>query len=90
MPQHPTKQATSPANSPKHKITPKASQTADLNCLNFKLAGNTPKANKNPTKINLRPIKLVITILKKESGATAPAKSHKSMNFNITEAWHAN
>ena len=27
---------------------------------------------------------------RKESGATAPAKSHKSKNFNIVEAWHAN
>ena len=27
---------------------------------------------------------------RKESGATAPAKSHKNMNFNITEAQHAN
>ena len=42
MPQHPTKQATPPAT-PKHKITPKASQTADLNCLNFKLAVPPPK-----------------------------------------------
>ena len=27
---------------------------------------------------------------RKESGATAPAKSHKSKNFNIVEAWYAN
>ena len=43
MPQHPTKQVTPPTNPPIHKITPKASQTADLNCLNFKLAVTPPK-----------------------------------------------
>ena len=32
---------------------------------------------KKTIKLNLRQIKLVITIPKKESGATAPAKSHK-------------
>ena len=41
-PQHPTKQTT-PPQTPKTKITPKASQTADLNCLNFKLAVPPPK-----------------------------------------------
>ena len=38
LPQTPTKQTNyTPANFSKNKITPKASQTADLNCLNFKL-----------------------------------------------------
>ena len=41
--------------------------------------------NKNPIKSNLRPIKLVITVPEKESGATAPAKSHKNKNSNIVE-----
>ena len=53
MPQHPTKQTTPPQTS-KTKITPKASQTADLNCLNFKLAVPPPKQghtqNSCPTK----------------------------------------
>ena len=54
-PQHSAKQTTSPANPykanntptnvSKNKITLKASQTADLNCLNFKLAVPTPKVN---------------------------------------------
>ena len=54
MPQHPTKQTTPPPRTLKIKITPKASQTADLNCLNFKLAVPPPKQsdtlNSCPTK----------------------------------------
>ena len=53
MPQHPTKQTT-PPQTYKTEITPKASQTADLNCLNFKLAVPPPKQghtqNSGPTK----------------------------------------
>ena len=42
MPRHPQNKP-HPAQTPKTKITPKASQTADLNCLNFKLAVPPPK-----------------------------------------------
>ena len=68
-PQHPTKQTTypanpykanyTPANFSKNKITPKASQTADLNCLNFKLAVPAPKwdhtQNSCPTRSSQPP-----------------------------------
>ena len=47
MPRHPTKQ-TKPLQSPKTKITHKASQTADLNCLNFELAVPPPKTGPHP------------------------------------------
>ena len=58
-PQHPTKQTTPPQNSLKTKITPKASQTADLKCLNFKLAVPPPKQdhtkNSCPTRSSQPP-----------------------------------
>ena len=42
--------------------------------------------NKKPIKIQTYwPIKLVVTVPKKESGATAPAKSCKNKNPNIVE-----
>ena len=54
MPQHPTKQTTPLTDPQNKKIDPKASQTADLNCLNFKLAVPPPKQghtqNSCPTK----------------------------------------
>ena len=41
---------------------------------------------KTDKKLNLRPEKLVVTVPEKESGATAPAKSHKkNKNSNIVE-----
>ena len=55
MPRHPNKSKLQPHRLPKQKITPKASQTADLNCLNFKLAVPPPKQdhtqNPCPTKL---------------------------------------
>ena len=55
MPWHPTKQTTTPQTS-KTKNTPKASQTADLNCLNFELAVPPPKQghtqNSCPTRLS--------------------------------------
>ena len=44
-PANPYKANYTPANFSKNKITPKASQTADLNCLNFKLAVPTSKVD---------------------------------------------
>ena len=59
MRQHPTKQTTPPQTPKKQKISPKASQTADLNCLNFKLAVPSLKQghtqNSCPTKSSQAP-----------------------------------
>ena len=46
--------------------------------------------HKKLIKIKLRPIKLVVTVPEKESGATASAKSYKNKNSNIAETQHAN
>ena len=63
MPRHPTKQSTPLTDPSKQKITPKASQTADLNCLNFKLAVPSPKQghtqNSCPTRSS-QPLTLFI------------------------------
>ena len=41
--------------------------------------------NKNPIKIEFTTNKTSRNVSRKESGATAPAKSHKSKNSNIVE-----
>ena len=68
MPQHPTKQATPPAKPPKHKITQKASQTADLNCLNFKLAVPPPQQGHTQNSYITRPNQPSILLIPKKAG----------------------
>ena len=58
-PQHPINKLQPPQATQNKKTTPKASQTADLNCLNFKLAVPPPKQghtqNSCPTRSSQPP-----------------------------------